>query len=282
MKAVLIATLGTEAQVVTLSMLELERLSFDVSEVVVVHTSGATPEIREAMTRLDRAFANDERLKRYQYQRRLLQGRRGPIADITTEAEAEQTFNSLFQIVRRYKLDGYHIHLNVAGGRKPMSIYGMVTAQILFDDDDYLWHLVSNEVLVKSRRLFPDPGDEYSLVPVPVIRWTDRSPLEMGLAQAETPEEALREQETLRRDMRCELFLKGELTPSEREVALLLAQGLSNQAIAVHRGTKMNTVTKQVSAIYDKWRVYFGVAEGTPVRDAVVAELAGYFARKGG
>jgi CRISPR-associated Csx14 family protein len=282
LKAVLIATLGTEAQVVTLSLLELERLGFTASEVAVVHTSGATPEIREAMIRLDQAFANDERLKRYQYRRQLLQGGRGPIADITTEAEAEQTFNSLFQVVRRYKLDGYHIHLNVAGGRKPMSIYGMVTAQILFDDDDHLWHLVSNEALVKSRRLFPEPGDEYSLVPVPVIRWTDRSPLEMGLAQAETPEEALREQETLRRDMRCELFLKGELTSSEREVALLLAQGLSNQAIAVHRGTKMNTVTKQVSAIYDKWRVYFGVAEGAPVRDAVVAELAGYFARKGG
>jgi CRISPR-associated Csx14 family protein len=282
LKAMLIATLGTEAQVVTLSLLELERLGFDVSEVVVVHTSGATLEIREAMIRLDQAFTNDERLKRYHYRRELLQSGRGPIPDITTEAEAEDTFNSLFQIVRRYKLDSYCIHLNVAGGRKPMSIYGMVTAQILFDDDDHLWHLVSNEALVKSRRLFPEPGDEYSLVPVPVIRWTDRSPLEMGLAQAETPEEALREQETLRRDMRCELFLKGELTPSEREVALLLARGLSNRAIAVHRGTKMNTVTKQVSAIYDKWRVHFGVAEGAPVRDAVVAELAGYFARKGG
>jgi len=38
-------------------------------------------------------------------------GERGPIDDITTAAEAEQTFNSLFQVVRRYKLNGYRIQL---------------------------------------------------------------------------------------------------------------------------------------------------------------------------
>jgi hypothetical protein len=50
---VLIATLGTEAQVVTLSLLELERLGFDISEVVVVHTAVKTGKIREAIERLD-------------------------------------------------------------------------------------------------------------------------------------------------------------------------------------------------------------------------------------
>jgi hypothetical protein len=47
-----------------------------------------------------------------------------------------------------------------------------------------------------------------------VIRWTDRPSLKAELAQAETAQEALREQETLRQDMQCELFLKGELTPA--------------------------------------------------------------------
>jgi len=279
---VLIATLGTESQVVTLSLLELERLGFDVGEVVVVHTAAKTEKIRESIDRLDEVFATDPRLRRYRYQRDLLQGERGPIADITTAAEAEQVFETLYRVVRRYKLNGYRVHLNVAGGRKPMSIYGMVTAQILFDEGDRLWHLVSDEGLVTSRRLLPEPGDQYSLVPVPVIRWTDRSPLETDLARAETPQEALREQETLRRDMRYELFLKGELTGAEHEVARLLAQGLSNEAIAAQRGVAMNTVTKQVSDIYGKWRAFFGLEEGVPVRDAVVAELAGHFVRKGG
>jgi CRISPR-associated Csx14 family protein len=277
---VLIATLGTEAQVVTLSLLELERLDFGVSEVVVVHTAAKRDKIRESIERLDEAFADDPRLSCYHYRRELLQGERGPIADVTTAAEAEMVFETLYRVVRRYKLTGCRVHLNVAGGRKPMSIYGMVTAQILFDADDHLWHLVSDDALVESRRLFPEPGDRYSLVPVPVIRWTDRSPLEAGLAQAETPQEALREQETLRRDMQVELFLKGDLTPAEREVAHLLAQGLSNEAIAAHRGTEMNTVTKQVSAVYGKWRTFFGLEGDAPVRDAVVAEMARYWARR--
>lgn len=278
---VLIATLGTESQVVTLSLLELERLGFSVGEVVVVHTDAQVDKIREAIERLDKVFATDARLQRYNYRRELLQGERGPIADVTTAAKAEQVFGTLYRLVRQFKLRGSRVHLNVAGGRKPMSIYGMVTAQILFDERDRLWYLVSDEGLVKSRRLFPEPGDQYSLVRVPLVRWTDRSSLETGLARVETPQEALREQETLRRDMRYELFLKGELTPSEREVARLLAQGLSNEALAARRGARMNTVTKQVSAVYGKWRVFFGLAERAAVRDAVVAELAGYFARKG-
>ena len=278
---VLIATLGTESQVVTLSLLELERLGFHVSEVVVVHTGARTPKIREAVDRLDEAFATDTRLRRYRYWRELLQGERGPMVDITTAAEAERVFDTLYRLVRRFKLGRYRVQLNVAGGRKPMSIYGMVTAQILFDEHDRLWHLVSDEGLVRSRRLFPEPGDEYSLVPIPVIRWMDRSPLEMGLARAETPQEALREQETLRRDTRYELFLKGELTSAERDIARLLATGLSNEAIAARRGTRMNTVTKQVSAVYARWPAFFELAEGTPVRDAVVAGLAAYFVRQG-
>ncbi len=280
MREVLIATLGTESQVVTLSLLELARLGFNMSEVVVVHTSGTTPEIREAMDRLDEAFAKDDRLRHYHYRRELLQGERGPIADITTEVEAEHTFNSLFRVVRRYKLDAYQIHLNVAGGRKPMSIYGMVTAQILFDEDDRLWHLVSNEALVRSRRLFPESGDEYSLVPIPVIRWSDRPPLEAGLARAETPQQALREQETLRQDMRHELFLRGELTKDEQDIVRLLASGLSNAEIASRRSVKKNTVEKQITQIYRKWITFWGLAEEVQPRRQIVAELSAYFERK--
>jgi hypothetical protein len=73
---VLIATLGTEAQVVTLSLLELERLGFGVSEVVVVHTAAKRDKIRESIERLDEAFADDPRLSCYHYRRELLQADR--------------------------------------------------------------------------------------------------------------------------------------------------------------------------------------------------------------
>jgi CRISPR-associated protein (TIGR02584 family) len=127
MSTVLIATLGAESQVVTLSLLELEQLGFAVDEVAVIHTAGQDPKIVKALTRLRQAFAQTEWLQRYRHRFEILQGRAGAIADITTETEAEDVFNEMFRVVRNYKLDDYQIHLNIAGGRKPMSIYGMVT-----------------------------------------------------------------------------------------------------------------------------------------------------------
>lgn len=277
---VLIATLGTEAQVVTLSLLELARLGYAVQEVVIVRTSGSTATIREALDRLDEAFDSDPRLRRYTYRHALLQGERGAINDITTAGDAEGTFNSIYQLVRRYKLDGYRIHLNVAGGRKPMSIYGMVTAQILFDEADRLWHLVSGEALVKSRRLFPEPGDAFSLVPIPVIRPTDLPPGQSRVIQAATPHDAIREQEQLRQDQRLELFLSSQLTRSERAVIEGLARGLSNREIASRRNVKLNTVEKQINRIYSKWRTFKGLADNSQPRSQIIAELSTYLARQ--
>lgn len=280
LKEILIATLGTESQVVTLSLLELERLGFNIKEVVVVRTGSNLELIRESLERLDKAFQTDVRLQKYAYSHELIQGQRGPLKDITTAQEAEQTFDKLFQVVKRYKLENYRVHLNVAGGRKPMSIYGMVTAQILFDDEDRLWHLVSDEKLVKSRRLFPEPGDTYSLVPIPVIRWSDRPPLDTSVGRARTPQEALREQETERRDLRYELFLKGHLTLDERAIVTLLAQGLSNAEIATQRKVRKNTIEKQVSTIYSKWQTFWERETGQPPRRQLVAELSAYFERQ--
>jgi CRISPR-associated protein Csx14 len=163
-----------------------------------------------------------------------------------------------------------------------MSIYGMVTAQILFDDNDRLWHLVSEEALVKSRRLFPEPGDSYSLVPIPVIRSTDVSPLLTPIIQAETPQAALREQEIVRQDQRLELFLKTELTKTEQILIKLMAQGLSNKEIVTRQQVKPNTVEKQLNKIYSKWRAFRGLNDEAQPRGQIVAELSGYLLRRGG
>jgi CRISPR-associated Csx14 family protein len=273
----MIATLGTESQVVILSLLELKRLGYQVNKVLVIHTSSQDEKILEALARLDEVF-KDERLQGYRYQRELLQGRHGPIADITSEAEAEDTFEALFQVVRRYKLSGHRVHLNIAGGRKPMSIYGMVTAQILFDAEDRLWHLVSNPQLVQSRRLFPEAGDAYQLVPVSVIRASDRPEL---LRQFQNAQEAVREQEVLRQGLKYALFL-AKLTEAERQVARLLAQGLSNEAIAAELTNAPSTISKHLSSIYGKWQEVFDLVSRKAVRGAIVVGLKEYFLRQGG
>jgi len=259
MTEILIATIGTESQVVTLSLLALARLGFKVTHVAVVHTASQDARILEGVRRLKEAFAHDPRLQGYHYQTITLQGEDVAIEDITTQREAEYLFNNLLEIIQRYKGQGYRLHLNVAGGRKPMSIYGMVAAQILFDEHDKLWHMVSNDALVKSRRLFPEADEEYDLVPIPVIRWQD-----------------LRQQN---KDSHLRVFWESYLTEDEREVARLMATGLENPLIAKELNYQLNTIEKRVGLIQAKWVNFWELDEKTKPRRDLVARLAAYFER---
>jgi DNA-directed RNA polymerase specialized sigma24 family protein len=127
-----------------------------------------------------------------------------------------------------------------------------------------------------------EPGDYAILVPVPVLRWTPMTSIVTDLVLTNDPWQVINRQQELQQrehDQRLRAFLRG-LTEAQRQVARLLAAGLDNKAIAVRRGASVNTVTKQVSAIYEEWRTFLGLPEGASVRDQVVAELAGYFARQ--
>jgi hypothetical protein len=75
-------------------------------------------------------------------------------------------------------------------------------------------------------------------------------------------------------------FLKS-LSRVQQNVAWLLAEGLNNNAIASRRNKSVHTVKKQISDIFAEWRIFWGLPENAPVRDQIVAELSGYFARRG-
>ena len=90
------------------------------------------------------------------------------------------------------KREGRVVHLSIAGGRKVMSVYGMAVAQLLFDDDDRVWHLVSEDILQREDRLHARPGERVVLVPVPVLRWSMVSPVMTELVLREDPWEALK------------------------------------------------------------------------------------------
>lgn len=273
MKTVLIATIGSETQVVTLSLLQLA----DVNEVVILHTDSQDPRLQESLTRLKTAFVEDGRLQRYRYRFELLYGQHGPIPDVTTEVEAEMTFEEIFRVVRNYKLDGYRVHLNIAGGRKPMSIYGMVVAQMLFDEHDKLWHLFSNKQLVQSRRLFPIEGDAFQLVPIPVIRATDRPDLMRRIESAQQAVAAVAQEQQIQQQAKYKSFWD-DLTPSEQQVAVLMVSEQSNETIAQTLHNAENTISKHLSAIYRKWRAVWGNVPRKEIRACIAMKLRPYLA----
>jgi len=277
-RQVLVATLGTEPQVVTLVLDLLWAKGYAIDEVIAVHTVGDV--VQPALEALAEEFA---RPGMPGYRPVLVEGEGGPVADILTEADVAALLRTLYRAVLAEKRAGHLVHLSIAGGRKPMAVYGMVVAQLLFDEDDRVWHLLSEGWQPGDERVMHvRPGDKVWLVPVPVLRWSSVSPVLTELARREDPWEAIQAQRAMREAeerRRKREFVERWLTPAEREVVRLACQGLDNAAIARRLGKKTKTVANQLTEVYKKLHEWRGYRTDVPVsRSVLVAEFAGYFA----
>jgi len=275
--ACLIATLGTEPQVVTLTLQALAAQSELIREIAVIHTAPREPRIGEAIRRLDDAFASDPRLAAWRggYRRVVILGEAGPVSDMLAEEDFGATLRALYQAARNYKAAGYRVHLNVSGGRKLMALCGTTVAQLLFDDADRLWYLQSAPELVTSKELFALDASHITLVPIPLLRWSSAPPILTDLALAEDPVAALTWQhERLAAAKRR--FLAEELTAAERAVAeAVIRTGASDAELGRTLHKSPRTISHQLATVYDKLRLFLGVREDVRVdRHTLVAEFA--------
>lgn len=274
---VLIATLGSEPQVVTLALDLLQVKGYSIAEVIVLHTAGEP--VRSALARLDKEFAHSEACT---YRPVSVEGDHGPVADIATEKDVAALLRTFYRVVLAEKRAGHLVHLSVAGGRKPMAVYGMVVAQLLFDEDDRVWHLMTPGWKPGHERIMHvRDGGKAELIPVPVLRWSSVSPVLTGLALKEDPWEAIQAQRSMKQQeehLRKKEFVERWLTPAEREVVQLACRGLDNTAIGRQLNKSEKTVEKQFTAIYAKLHEWRGFREDVPVRrPLLVSELAPYF-----
>jgi CRISPR-associated protein Csx14 len=278
---VLIATLGSEPQVVTL-VLDLLRAKGDpITEVIVVHTVGEA--VQAALKRLAEEFALPGACA---YRPIPVESGEWSVADISTEADAAGLLRTLYRTVLTEKRAGRLVHLSIAGGRKPMAVYGMVVAQLLFDEDDRVWHLLTENWRPGDERVMHvRPSDRMWLVPVPVLRWSAVSPVLTELALREDPWEAIQTQRVMQREedrRRKWEFVEHWLTPAERELVRLACKGLDNAAIARQSHKSEKTVANQFTRVYEKLHEWRGFREDIPVSRAVlVAEFAMYFSLEG-
>lgn len=137
-KQVLISTLGTEPQVVTLVLDLLEEKGYAIGEVIVVHIAGQA--VRRAINLLQEEIAARGSIS---YRLVPVTGEKGTAKDIVTEGDIAALLRTLYRLVLDQKRAGRSVHLSIAGGRKPMAVCGMVVAQLLFDDSDHVWHLLT-------------------------------------------------------------------------------------------------------------------------------------------
>ncbi len=277
---VLMATLGEQPQVVTLTLDLLMARQVAFEEVILFHTAPHYPALSRSLERLQAELARWPAYSGLQIRQVTFSDEYGKaLTDIRTEQEARQVFRILFREVLAIKRQRRTIHLSIAGGRKVMAAYGTAVAQLLFEAEDRLWHLISEEPLLKTGRMHPEPGDPVHLVPVPFVRWSALPPAAMHLAVTEDPFEAMHwhetwlEEESLRQRA---WFLMHELTPSERTLLMTLARtGAPNRELAQKLGRRPKTVANQLAVIVDKYRAFSGLDGSTPISRA---ELVAHFA----
>ncbi len=257
LSASLIATLGTEPQVVSSTVDLLINKGISLSEVFIVHTTSNNSFLANAINRIREDFENSIRADEISLHMVPLVDEMGqPLSDVETPRAARCVFKAIYQLIRRIKNEGNVVHLSIAGGRKTLALYAMVAAQLLFDENDRLWYLFSSGDFLSSKRLHPTPEDEASLVPIPVILWSRISPLVSDLREIDDPFEAIKQVETLRLMEKREIarsFIYGSLTPAERRVVeILVRDGLSDSEIGERLVLSPRTVEQHLRSAYVK------------------------------
>jgi CRISPR-associated protein Csx14 len=262
----LIVTLGSKPQIITLTLDALGSPTGQgdlPAEVVVVHTDRARPETAAALARLSADLPLT--YPQVKYRPLELRDAAGPLRDVTAPEEVETAFRTLYAEVHAAKLAGRRVHLQIAGGRRTLTVFGMATAQLLFDEDDRLWHLSSSPELEASGRLHADRGEWARLIPIPLVLWGRLSPVFDQLGAVADPFEAaerLRQYQLRERWDAARIFVLGTLTGAERNVAELLArEGLTDAEIAARLNISPRTVERHLSDIYAKAAAHWELAD---------------------
>ena len=265
-EAAFIATLGLERQVVTVTLDLLLARGERFGVVVVIHTDRHGDErMRASVDEVERelvAYVQADKIGGYE----LVELRHaidapsvGAIADIQTEADAGQVFNAIFRAVRRQKREHRRaVHLNVAGGRKGMTAYGMATAQLLFEEGDHLWLLVSSPQFIASRSLHlgSDAADTDAwLLEIPVLRYSSLPTTVTALLNYDDPMEAIRRQNRFvdRQAEAAKAYFLQSLPEEQRKLLeAKVRTNMSNKELAELLGKAEKTIANQFTVLYKR------------------------------
>ncbi len=248
---VLIATLGSEAQVVTLALDLLLQRGYTINKLIVLHTDPSQEPIASSFGALLKELDQYPPYQHLQHEEvcfRDAQGR--PLPDVVTPEDMQAVFRTIFETLKRVKQEGHTVHLSAAGGRKAMSSYALLSAQFLFDENDCFWNLWSAPELLSGRQMHAARPDEALLIRLPIPPWR------MGLLEKER-------------------FIS-ELPPALTEVLELVARGKTNREIAAIRVTEEGTARSQVEDLIRRVTDWLEYERNVNRRD-IIREFFPYF-----
>lgn len=279
----LIVTLGTEPQVVTTTLDLLLQQKEKITQVVVLHTVSPRTNIADAIQKLQTEFSQFPYGDNLDFKFCPLTDEHGVyLEDVKTFADTKSAFRVFYHQVQIAKRAGQKLHLCIAGGRKNLAIFGMVAAQMLFDEDDCLWHLYSDGTFLEKKRLHPKPGDDTHLIPIPVILWSQVSPVFTDLGEIEDPFQAIariRELHISEKIDAARTFVLGSLSPAERRVVQsLVRDGLSDQELAKALHLSPRTIEQHLRSAYTKAAAHWDIASVN--RTQLIALLNLYYSTK--
>lgn len=266
--AALVATLGSEPQVVFFALKRLAQLGVPIRQGLVCHTRSPEPAIRDAVVQLKRAWPSWAGA----IPLRLLEL---PMEDLDSESALQRAYAALREAYQELKKSGLMLHLCLSGGRKPLAILAFLAAQFLFGANDRVWYLYSPPE-VEEAKLAASPLDpRVRLLELPLPIWTELPLLLEAVQRFRDPWTAAQVQRALVRQgerRRWQEFFERRLTPAEQEVVrALVLQGGTNKALAEALGKSTRTVGHQLASVYRKVRAELGAA--IPVDRTAVASL---------
>lgn len=153
---VLLATLGQRPEAITRALdALLPRYSY--IEVLILHTDPEHSDVSSAYAELMSILKAD-------YSDLNASGKTlcyadgKPLTDISNQHSAESYYHALLEVIRQYRVQFIFIHLLVAGGRKAMSIYAALAAELLFGEHDRLWTIHTPKGLMQFGLFHALPG----------------------------------------------------------------------------------------------------------------------------
>jgi CRISPR-associated protein (TIGR02584 family) len=251
--AAFVATLGLQPQIITRALDRLRMLEPRLEMAIIIHTSTYRPHPQWAslasfVDYLDRQFAGIE----FKLEPIARPGE-SALDDVDAPEEAEIAFRVIYNVTRELKRQGYRLHSLIAGGRKSIIIYSVLSAQLLFDADDRLWHLFSSDEHNRELGLRPHvTGDIAQLIEIPVLFISRMAPLTHALIlHSDDPTYAMRlykEQENADRLVQQQRFFD-KCESIDQQILLLRYQEHSNAVVAARVHLSESAVSNRLKEV---------------------------------